>query len=190
MDGSRDCLATFELAFERGGHLAGSRAVAWLETGTASPHQECPSRHSTSDRGGCSCSSLGSIPIRDLIQRRSSIVTSKSSASCWCSPIVSNASGCCGGRHRSNRGCGRSKERPVTARCWHSSWSRRARSWSTCPRRCRHGHGCWTRVARTRPTRTMHVRLRSWRCGTGTCGRSRSRITARCYACWRGGITN
>src|SRR5712672_1157502 len=25
---------------------AGSRAVAWLETGTASPHQECPSRRS------------------------------------------------------------------------------------------------------------------------------------------------
>lgn len=31
---------------------AGSRAVAWLETGTASPHQECPSRRSTFDRGG------------------------------------------------------------------------------------------------------------------------------------------
>src|SRR5437763_14828735 len=31
---------------------AGSRAVAWLETGTASPHQECPPRRPTSDRGG------------------------------------------------------------------------------------------------------------------------------------------
>src|ERR1700674_4186129 len=31
---------------------AGSRVVAWLETGTASPHQECPPRRSTSDRGG------------------------------------------------------------------------------------------------------------------------------------------
>jgi len=28
------------------GPSAGSRAVAWLETGTASPHQECPSRRS------------------------------------------------------------------------------------------------------------------------------------------------
>jgi transposase len=31
---------------------AGARAVAWLETGTASPHQECPPRRSTSARGG------------------------------------------------------------------------------------------------------------------------------------------
>lgn len=34
------------------GPPAGSRVVAWLETGTASPHQECPSRRFTSERGG------------------------------------------------------------------------------------------------------------------------------------------
>jgi hypothetical protein len=43
---SRECPAAFGLASERSGHLAGSRAVAWLETGTASPHQECPPRRS------------------------------------------------------------------------------------------------------------------------------------------------
>ena len=59
-----------------------------------------------------------------------------------------------------------------------------------CRPRCRRGHGCWTRAARTRPTRTTRVRRRSWRCGTGTCGRSRSRTTARCCGCWRAVITS
>ena len=46
------------------------------------------------------------------------------------------------------------------------------------PPRSRRGCVSWTRVARTRTTRTTPARPRSSRCGTGTCGLSRSKITA------------
>ncbi len=100
------------------------------------------------------------------------------SASCRCRRIVDNVIGCCVGRRRSSRGCGRSKARGSRARCWPSSSSRRARLSSMCRRRCRRGLGCWTRAAKTRPTRTTHVPRRSSRYGTATCGRSRSTITS------------
>ena len=65
-----------------------------------------------------------------------------------------------------------------------SSSSLRARSCSTCLRRCRRGHGCWTRAARTRPTRTMLAPRRSSRYGIRTCGASCWRITRRSCGCW------
>ena len=61
-------------------------------------------------------------------------------------PIVDSATGCCVGRRRSSRGCGRLKARPAMGRCWRSSSSRRARPSSTCPPRCRRERGCWTRA--------------------------------------------
>ena len=133
---------------------------------------------------------IGIDPTRDRTLRLPSITTNNSLASCWCVPIVDSANGCCAGRHRSNRVCGRSKARPVTARCWRNSWSRRARPSSMCRPRCRHGHGCWTRAARTRPTRTTRAQPRSSHCGTETCERSRSRITVRSCGCWRAAITS
>ena len=92
---------------------AGSRAVAWLETGTASPHQECPPRRSTSDRGGLRVHHWDRSAQGVAHRRRRSTATNSSSVSCRCVRIVDNASGCCAGRRRSNRGCGRSKARPV-----------------------------------------------------------------------------
>ena len=56
-------------------------------------------------------------------------------------------------------------------------------------RRCRHARGCWIRAARTRPTPVMRARLRLSHCGTGGCGRSRSRIIVRSCGSWRVGIT-
>ena len=47
--------------------------------------------------------------------------------------IVDNASGCCVGRRRSNRGCGRSKARPVIGALLAQQLVARARPWSTCP---------------------------------------------------------
>jgi len=117
---------------------AGSCAVASLETGTESPHQECP-RGDRLEMEEDTCSSFESIRTRVHRRPSRSTVTNGSSASCWCARIVDNASDCCAGRRSSNHGCARSKARRVLVHCSPSSscvWARR--SWM-CRPRCRHG---------------------------------------------------
>ena len=73
------------------------------------------------------CSSSGSIRTRGRTRRRCSTAPRRSSTSCGCAPMAGNGTGCWRGRHRSSRGCGRSRARPGPARCWPSNSSPPAR---------------------------------------------------------------
>jgi len=130
-----------------------SSAVAWLETGTASPHQECPPRRSLLieevvrvhywDR------STQGVATAAAIDRHEQVVGELSvRADCH------QPTSCCVGRRRSRRGCGQSKVRRVSGPCRRNNCrcggNSRRRSARTVRREC----VCWTQVARTRPTST------------------------------------
>ena len=169
---SRECPAAVRVGFRAMRPPAGARAVAWLETGTASPHQECPPRRPLLIEED-SCSSLGSIRTRDHTPPSAIDGDEQLVDEFRVARIADNASGCwVGGGVRAasvgDRGRDRSRRVVVAA----------ARRCGRDGARCAGdavGAGAAARheAARTRPTPTMPVPPRSSRCGTATCVRRR-----------------
>ena len=148
------------------------------------PHQECPPwhHHWHSHEEG-TCSSSGSTPTRGLTPQRCSTAPRPSSGSCESARIDASVTGCLSSPPTSRPAPGPSSRPPGWVRCWPSSWSPPASRWWMCHRPCRHGSGCSTPAAPTRPTRTTPGPRPSWRYATPDCARSPRWITPRCCAC-------